>query len=453
MKSSQYNLYIPTPNNKYVVYNTLSGSLIFIDEELKSLLEKNQFDNLDDAHKKHLMENGIIIPDSTDETLIYNYLFTKEMYSPPYTSVTIFPTYACNLSCHYCFQKWSDTPKASMNDTLLKNTLEFLKNQITEDKSRALLLKVFGGEPLVHPRATEALLAGLHQWASDHGIEFFGTLTTNGTLFRGELFERLSPHVAACHITIDGPEELHNSIRFYPNGEGTYHDIMESLELLNKTSIRTCIRINIHNGDYKVTATLLEDLKNRGFSKNPNFELDFGLVTPKEQCRLDSEVESYIKNKELVVTSAQYIDTMLKGLGWESLESVRYPDNIRLDRPPVMCDQTKRRRYIIDSFGDIYLCPSKAGDETYKVGHIGEDGKAAWKQDFYQILTRHPLSFEECRECPHLPLCGGGCAVHAKETNGSYNTSFCGAVKHITSQKVLSYLERYYPERMRTQSQ
>lgn len=448
MKSSMYNLYIPTPNNKYVIYNTLTGSIIFADDEMKSLIEQTQFEPLDDASREQLSAQGVVVEDDTDETLIYNYMFTKEMYSPYYASVTIFPTYACNLSCHYCFQQWSDSPKASMNEDLLKNTIEFLKNQIAEDKSRALVLKVFGGEPLVHPRATEAILAGLHQWTEEHGIQYFGTLTTNGTLFRGEPFERLSPHIHAVHITLDGPEELHNSIRFYSNGEGTYCDIMECLELLNRTSIRTCLRINIHEGDYKMTASLLEDMKDRGFSKNPNFELDFGPITLKDQCNLHSDVENYVSSKEMVVESAQYIAEMLKNLGWENVQGVRYPDDIRMDRPPVLCDQTKRMRYIIDSFGDLYLCPSKAGDKTFRVGRIGENGKAHWEQGFYQILTRHPLDFEECRTCAYLPVCGGGCAVHARETNGRYNTSFCGAVKHITSQRVLSYLERYYPERM-----
>jgi uncharacterized protein len=447
MKSSKYNLYIPV-KAKYVVYNTFTGSLIFIDKEMKAALETNQLKALDDTEKDQLKTHGIIVDDHADESLMYDYVFTKEMYSPSYTSVTIFPTYACNLSCHYCFQRWSDTAKASMTEHVLKNTVEFLKKRITEDHSRSLLIKVFGGEPLVHPGATEAILAGLHQWAETQNIQFFGTLTTNGTLFRGELFERLSPHISAVHITLDGPKELHNSIRYYSHGKGTYEDIMESLELLSRTSIHVCLRINIHDGDYKTTAFLLEDLKERGFSNNTNFELDFGLVIPKDQCGLHLNVETYINNKGVVIASAQYIEDMLKKIGWENIQGVRYPDNIRMDTAPVMCDQTKRKRYIIDALGDLYLCPSKAGDRTYRVGSIGEHGEATWEQGFYDILTRNPLHFAECTSCVYLPVCGGGCAVHAREQNGSYNTSFCGAVKHITSKRVLSYLERYYPEKM-----
>lgn len=63
---------------------------------------------------------------------------------------------------------------------------------------------------------------------------------------------------------------------------------------------------------------------------------------------------------------------------------------------------------------------------------------------------RSPLDFKECTTCAYLPVCGSGCAIHAKEQNGAYNTSFCGAVKQITSQRVLSYCERHYPEKMST---
>ena len=442
MKSSKYNVYIPT-QDKYVVYNTLTGSLVFVDEEMKSTLEKDKIQDLDDTQKEQLAQLGVLVDDRTDENAIYDYLFTKEMYSPLYTSVTIFPTYACNLSCHYCYQQWSDTVKVSMTENVLKNCMDFLKRKIIEDNSRFLLLKVFGGEPLVHPRATEVILSGLHQLAQAHGIQFFGTLTTNGTLFRGELFEKLSPHVSAVHITLDGPEELHNSIRFYPNGKGTFEDIMESLALLAETSIRVCLRVNVHDNDYKTAASLLEELKDRGFSKCANFELDFGLITTQDKCDLELNLDDYIAGKEIAVASAQYIDTMLKKIGWENMAGVRYPDDVRMDKAPVLCDQTKRKRYIIDSYGDIYLCPSKAGDKDYIVGHIGENGAATWNQGFYDILTRHPLRFAECRKCAYLPVCTN-CAVHAKEKNGSYDSWFCGAVKHITGKRVLSYLERHH---------
>jgi uncharacterized protein len=447
MKSSIYNLYIPV-HDKYVVYNTLSGSLIFIDEEMKSALEKNELESLDNTAKTQLQTNGIIIDDTIDEPLKYNYLFTKEMYAPAYSSVTIFPTYACNLSCHYCFQQWSDISKVTMSEKTLKNSIEFLKKKIIEDNSRALLIKVFGGEPLVHPKATKAILAGLHKWTQDQGIRFFGTLTTNGTLFRGDIFEALSPHTHAVHITLDGPEELHNSIRFYSDGSGTYQDIMDSLSLLAETSIRVCLRINIHNHDYKTAASLLKDVKERGFSQCPNFELDFGLIVQQDKCDLRLNMDDYIAGKEIAVKSAQYIQNMLKTVGWEHPENVRYSDDMRMDKAPVLCDQTKRSRYIIDSFGDLYLCPSKAGEKEFCVGHITDNGNCDLNQDFYTILTRNPLQFEECAHCAYLPVCGGGCAIHAKETNGEYTSSFCGAVKDITSKRVISYLKRYYPEKM-----
>lgn len=448
MKSSRYNLYMPLGGPKHVVYNTLHGSLIFVDEEMKSALESNHIQNIDDTSRAQLHAQGILVDDSTDELSVYRHLFLADMYAPSYASVTVFPTYACNLSCHYCYQKWSDSPKASMTESVLTNTMEFLKTQLAQDNTRALLVKVFGGEPLVHPKATETLLAGLHEWAQSQGIQFYGTLTTNGTLFRGELFDALSPHLGAVHITLDGPQPLHDSIRHYSTGQGTYEDIMHALSLLSKTSIRVCLRINIHDNDYKTAALLLQDVKDRGFSTCSNFELDFGLIVKKDTCDVGLNEEEYIAGKEIAVASAQYIQDMLQKVGWENPQNVRYSDNVKMDRPPVLCDQTKRKRYIIDSFGDIYLCPSKAGDIEYRVGQIGDGGRPTWSNDFYTILTRHPADFEECSSCAYLPVCGGGCAIHAREKNGHYRTSFCGAVKTITGQKVLSYVRRYYPHKI-----
>jgi uncharacterized protein len=111
-----------------------------------------------------------------------------------------------------------------------------------------------------------------------------------------------------------------------------------------------------------------------------------------------------------------------------------------------MCEHLKTRNYVIDPSCDLYLCPSTALDKRYKTGKICEDG-ATWKGIYYDIHTRNPLDFEDCRVCAYLPMCGGGCPVHACKKNGTFHAPYCGINKEFTAGRVLSYLRNWHPEK------
>ncbi len=65
-------------------------------------------------------------------------------------------------------------------------------------------------------------------------------------------------------------------------------------------------------------------------------------------------------------------------------------------------------RFIIDLHGNLYRCGQMF--ETNPVGVLENDGSLQLDPVRNNAWTKKdPLQFPECRECPVLPICMGGC--------------------------------------------
>ena len=90
--------------------------------------------------------------------------FNAEQYGSAHSTFIIFPTYACNLACEYCYQRKAETPMKSMSKEMVSNTIAFIKQQLIKDRSRHLMIKFFGGEPLVRADIVLEISSSLFQW-------------------------------------------------------------------------------------------------------------------------------------------------------------------------------------------------------------------------------------------------------------------------------------------------
>ena len=74
MKFSKFNLVAQSEKNGNVVlFNTLQGNCIEIDEDIKEKIEKNDIKNLDIETRKLFIQSGVIINDNVDENRIFSY--------------------------------------------------------------------------------------------------------------------------------------------------------------------------------------------------------------------------------------------------------------------------------------------------------------------------------------------------------------------------------------------
>ncbi len=159
----------------------------------------------------------------------YNLCHLLGAHASPPESINIYPTDRCNLKCSMCFEKLRELhPEMAVTDWMS------IINQIKKFQPR---IHLSGGEPFVYPGIKDLI----DYIKKNH---LFLTITTNGTSLSEYAEEITQWKVNRIHISIDGPREVHDSIR---GVKGTFDRIMEGLtqiQKLRKHHTLPVIRIN-----------------------------------------------------------------------------------------------------------------------------------------------------------------------------------------------------------------
>ena len=106
-KKSNYTVLIEKIDDKYLMYNTLSGAFSTFNKEIYEIY--NNIENLDikilsDEYNEtisNLNKYNFIVNKNLDEYKLINVLAQKEKYNSKYLLLTIAPTMNCNMNCPY----------------------------------------------------------------------------------------------------------------------------------------------------------------------------------------------------------------------------------------------------------------------------------------------------------------------------------------------------------------
>lgn len=441
MKVSRYNLFFPL-KEKYIIYNTLEDTVAVADGDLKQILETQTLEDLGEDVKQSLLQCKIITSDETDEKAVLHYRFQVAKYSADFISVLLLPTLLCNLSCHYCP---SPAKSVFMDAETTHRVTTFLKN-LTQSANRGIILKLYGGEPLLHSDCCQALCEALSVFCQSKNVPFLAAAMTNGTLLTHKKTEGLLSYLGAIHVTLDGYQQYHDSIRHYSNGKGTYEDIMEGLSLAREMKIRISVRVNITAENLDSIKDLLEDLKRRKFDEYTLFDIYFGPIAPMEECNYFKDDASSLKFKEDTCELVPRLRDIVAATKWAGKTRDIISDLKNVARPE-QCQYSKAYNFIIDPLGKFYTCPAFIGDPDYCIGALTDEG-AEFTSLYYDIHTRD-VTLLACQDCEYLPICGGGCPVRAHMRNKTVDSYYCGSTKELTASRMLLYLQHKRPDLFR----
>lgn len=145
-------------------------------------------------------------------------------------------TQRCNLRCKYCVYSGSyyhrtHSSKEMPLDTA-KRGVDFLREHSREVGKPHI--SFYGGEPLMRVDTIRAVVRYAKRVFRGRDITF--GLTTNGTLCNQEIVDVLTKNDFAVTISLDGPREVHDRNRCFPDGRGSYNRVVRLLNKLRQTS-------------------------------------------------------------------------------------------------------------------------------------------------------------------------------------------------------------------------
>lgn len=385
MKQSIYNHIINVDGRKFI-FNSLSNQFLPVTIQIQDGLNGV---STDDTTIKNLINKGFLINDDIcEKELVKSFFFTRKHSNRIYNLI-INTTLECNLGCWYCYE--THIKKSFLPLSLVSTILEHLKIKASTEPFEVLELSFFGGEPMMNYRAIKNLLDGIKVLSDEAGYKVNLTFVTNGTFLHERYADLLKPFPTRFQITIDGDEQMHNSVRKYKSKnftEGSYEKIINGLKLFNSVEAEFYFTIRI-NYDNNVLANIDNLIKDLDFLNRKRTFISLHRIwqysaTAQDYKNLFDAIER-INSKRFIVNTFRLV---------QKFESC-YADNYN--------------HAVINYNGEVFKCTARDFTKAPAEGILNSDGFIEW--DTARINKRLSVDIpQKCLDCSLLPCCPGICS-------------------------------------------
>ncbi len=353
----------------------------------------------------------------------------------PLQTLVLNLTNQCNLSCQYCYEFGEDkvaTPEGKpkfMDFETARASVDFLLEQSAG--RRAIHITFFGGETLMNFPLLKQVVAYANQQAVAQGRSVDYSLTTNATLLTPDIIAFLSQHRIGVTVSMDGPKEMHDQLRVFANGRGSY-DIIEPRvrALIQGHGTRPiAARVTLTSGVTDVLRIYRHLKHDLGFH-----EVGFAPVTTSpnrlyaiNERGMDSVLDQF------QTLAREYLEYALRG-------EMHGFSNVS-DTLAELCQGVNKSHPCgaalglvgVGPSGDIAPCHRFVDSDVHALGHISTGVDRARQAEF--LRRGHIDSKYECHTCWARPLCAGGCHheayVHYGDT-GHPNLHYCDWIRGWT---------------------
>ena len=356
-------------------------------------------------------------------------LFTEDVYEKAITDFTKRQTvvkalclhiaHDCNLACRYCFAEEGEYHgrRAIMSYEVGKQALDFLIEN--SGNRRNLEVDFFGGEPLMNWQVVKDLVVYGRELEKKHDKKFRFTLTTNGVLLNEEVMEFANKEMSNVVLSIDGRKEVHDFMRPFRKGKGSYEMILPRFQKLaeSRNQERYYVRgtFTRHNLDFSKDVLHLADLGFKQISVEPVVAL------PEEEYALREEdlpkiCEEYDK------LAAEMIKREKTGKAFNFFHFM-----IDLTGGPCVYKRLSGcgsgTEYLaVTPWGDLYPCHQFVGEDDFLMGDVFHGLKAEELQQKFRGCNVYAK--DKCKSCFAKFYCSGGCAANAYKFQGSINDAY-----------------------------
>ena len=422
-------------NNGYnIVLDVNSGSVHVVDELVYDVIEllnqgKKQeeiFSLLSDKYTakelweaveecRELEEQGVLFSKDVYENAIIDYKARKTVVK----ALCLHIAHDCNLACRYCFAEEGEYHgrRALMSFDVGRKALDFL---IANSGSRRNLeVDFFGGEPLMNWQVVKDLVAYGREQEKLYDKKFRFTLTTNGVLLNQEVMEFCNREMGNVVLSIDGRKEVHDYMRPFRNGKGSYDLILpkfkEFADSREQKNYYVRGTFTHHNLDFSKDVLHLADLGFEQISVEP-------VVAPEdaEYALKPEDLPEILQEYDKL--AAEMVKRKKAGKGFTFFHYM-----LDLSGGPCVYKRLSGcgsgTEYLaVTPWGDLYPCHQFVGNEKYLMGNVDQGITRSDLVDEFKGCNVYTK--EKCRSCFAKFYCSGGCAANSCNFHGTIHDAY-----------------------------
>lgn len=385
-KWSNYNLLVNKNYDSVVIFNTQSGAICELENEIYSKYTTSEIVNNSMPYFNELVDLEILENDETNQ---------NDLYDNESLTIVISCTEDCNLQCYYCFEKKSRNCFFEGNNT--SNLCNLIDSMLLKNFYKNLHIIWFGGEPLLYAKNILEFSQTLIEICQKYRVIYSASIVTNGTLLSAPLISQLiKAKICKIQITFDGNIDL-----FKKNKRGTNSQWENLLSLLPKVidSFDVTLRFNIDHSNIQSVKELLLIFKNMNILQN--CKIRFAQI----HLPLDMH-KNCLSYSEFCVVKLSLISYITFELGVVN-ESI-FDD---LESRDCACAIIKQHGISIDANGRLYKCEDLIGQGS----DVSLDSPLC--ECILKVLEDDTNLDNNCLLCSIFPLCKGECPIYWVKEN------------------------------------
>lgn len=417
--------FIDYNENEMIMINLINGATDIIEKDIYINIINNKFDNIDDEIVNCMLERKYLFKNEFEYNKFIEQLDNKleELEKKATPNFLVVPSYACNLSCIYCYEQTymikgtTDIDPIKMVDLQfdrIDKILEVYNNKYSKTNDD-IRITIMGGEPLL--RCNLKTISYIFEQTEKRNYTI--DIVSNGVDLNHyiDLFNKYKDILNHIQITVDGIKEIHDKRRIFHDGRGSFELIMNNIKLAIENNIVIVLRVNVDSTNINELSDLANFLvKEYNYDKN---------LKPYLYLLQDGGCsgEQNIMNEKIGIETIFKLEE--ENPNMKVFRKKFHPENfiesIFNDEPyqPVLrhCGAAKNQ-FILDCKSNVYKCWHGIGNNDYRVGTF----YPKYELDDEKInnwFNRSVKTIPKCKNCKYRYICGTGCpaAKHMSDDN------------------------------------
>lgn len=341
---------------------------------------------------------------------------------------------ACNLDCQYCFFLSKELLYDGERQRMSIETLErYVAEHLAASGDGEVTMLWQGGEPTLRGLDFFRHLIEACEKYRRPTQRVVHALQTNGTLITDEWADFLKAHDVLVGVSIDGPEHCHDAYRWNRAGRGTHAMVLKGWHRLRAAGVRCNVLCTVHAGNERYGREVYTYFRDTLGADYMQFIPIVERVDPSQAAVAESgwrvegdKTKSVLYRQTGSDVTTRSCDPQAYG---EFLCEI-FDEWVKADVGRIFVQDFDQalgalfgqhavcvhapecgNNFAMEFNGDVYACDHWVEPEWF-VGNIAQ-------HDFFDLATSETMRAfalkkrvqltAQCRRCPHLRVCNGGC--------------------------------------------